>query len=141
MRQELEQSINVLFLIKQNKIDKDKLIELAIANKRWSININKIKQYINDEVLQIFSESLDGWERGIYKFGFVFKSLSVNYNYMLRNPINSISEIERRTIHDYIKEYHVSNFRADFNIDDIIPVLPHIFEKLSGKLKESLMQL
>jgi len=141
MRQELEQSINVLFLIKQRNMDRDYLIDLAINNKKWHVIVDAKKENITEEVLRKFSRSLDGWERKVYEFGFAFKSLSVNYNYMLKNPIVSLNEEERNSIHAYIEEYHDASFPHDFTIEDVIPIIPRIFAVLSERLKKSLLLL
>lgn len=142
MCQELDQVIRVLFLLKSKRHERDQFINLSINSQKWFLlgKDNK-KEYITDDIFLKFAETLGGWERSIYEFGTSFKSLSNNYNYLLKDPIISLNETERKRLYDYIKEYHVSDFPSDFSLKDIIPVLPLIFEKLSLSLRSYITQL
>ena len=98
--------------------------------------IEKIKKdYITDEMLVKFADSLSGWDKSIYEFGLSFDSLSKNFNYGSRDPIKSMNDLERDQLYNYIKEYHNIEFKRDFSLNELIPVLPLIIEKISNKLK------
>jgi hypothetical protein len=142
MCQELDQIIRLLFLIKSRSYERKQLINLAINSQKWYLlGENNKKEYITDEILFKFTDSLKGWERSFYEFGFSFKHLSTNYNYLLKDPIINLKKIERERIYNYIKEYHVQDWPINYTLDDIIPVLPLIFEKLSQNLSLYLAQL
>jgi hypothetical protein len=136
MCQELDQIIKILFLLKCEKNDKTNFIRLTVNNQKWyKTDRNEKKVFITDDFLRKYAESFTGWEKSIYNFGFSFKSLSNNLNYFLKNPIISLDESERLKIYEYIREYHEEDFPIDFSIDDLIPVLPLVFNRISEELK------
>jgi len=135
MCQELDQIILLLFLLKKKEYERNKLIGLSINSQKLYLAMpdNK-KEYITEKHLREFAGTLDGWEKSIYDFGTSFHSLSKNYNYLLKNPIVSMNETEKRQIHSYITEYHNKEFPAEFTIEDIVPVLVAVFDRLSKSL-------
>jgi hypothetical protein len=136
MCQELDQIIKILFLLKSEKSDRTNLMHLTVNNQKWyKMDRTEKKVFITDDFLEKYAESLIGWEKSIYYFGFSFKSLSNNLNYFLKNPIISLDESERLKIYEYIREYHKEDFPLDFSIDDLIPILPLVFNKISDELK------
>jgi hypothetical protein len=142
MCQELDQIIRLLFLIKSRSHEKILLINLAINSQKWYlIGGNNKKEFITEDVLMKFTKSLSGWERSIYEFGFSFKSLTNNFNYLLKDPLLKMKKNEREKIFNYITEYHVKDLPIEFTLNDIIPVLPLIFEKLSENLRSYISQL
>jgi hypothetical protein len=82
MCQELDQIIRLLFLLNSSSNEKKQFINSSINNHKWYIvnSLNK-KENITDEMLLKFTETLNGWDKSIYEFGFSFKSLSNNFNY------------------------------------------------------------
>jgi hypothetical protein len=142
MCQELDQYITVLFLLKQNMERRNHLISLSINSQKWYIvgSDNK-KEYITDDVLLKFTDSLTGWERSIYEIGFIFKHLTVNSNYVLKNPILSLDHIERKQIRDYIFEYHTTELPEEYKIEELVPILPLVFERISDNIKIYIVNL
>jgi hypothetical protein len=137
MCQELDQYIRILYLLKQTKGIKDKLIECTLNNQKWfTVGIDNKKVYITEEQILEFTETLSGWEKGICTFGIIFRSLSNNNNYILKNPIKSLDENERLLLLEYIREYHQNDFPDNFDIENLIPILPMIFSKISESIKE-----
>jgi hypothetical protein len=142
MCQELDQFIIVLYLLKQDLYRRNHLIGLSINSQKWFIiGKDTKKEYINDDVLLNFANSLTGWERSIYEIGFIFKHLTVNSNYVLKNPILSLDEAERKLIHEYVFEYHTKELPKEYKIDDLVPILPLVFEKISDSLKSYMVNL
>jgi|SRR5208282_4151651 len=142
MCQELDQLIRLLFLLNSNSDEKKQFMYSAINSQRWYIinNENK-KEYVTDETLLKFAETLNDWDRSIYEFGFSFNDLSTNFNYGSRDPIKSMNERNRKKLYNYVKEYHVRDFPASFSLDDLIPVLPMIIEEISSKLNKYLERI
>ena len=135
--QELDQFIRVLFLLKQNSIEKENFINNSINNQKWyRIGSNGKKEYITEESISLFAKTLTGWESSIYKFGYVFENVSKNFNYVLKDPIKGLDDKERKIVSDYVKEYHDNNFPKDYTIEDLMPVFPMIFMKISNSIKE-----
>lgn len=142
MCQELDQIVRILYLMNCGIDSKKQLISSSINNQKWHItHIDNQKEYITDEILVNFSKSLKGWDQSIIEFGYLFKSISVNYNYGLRDPIKSMSEPDRVAIYTYIKNYHVENFPMQFSTDDLIPILPMIMKLIGEKLNDYLNAL
>ena len=135
MCQELDQVIVLLFLLKKKEYERNKLIGLSINSQKLYLAMpdNK-KEYITEKYLKDFAGTLDGWEKSIYDFGTSFHSLSKNYNYLLKNPIQGMNEIEKKQIYKYITEYHNKGFPEEFSIEDLVPVLVAVFDKLSKSL-------
>lgn len=142
MCQELDQVIRLLYLIKSRSHEKDELIAQAINSQKWFLlGPDRKKTYITEETLSEFAKTLTGWEKAIYEFGLAFKSLSSNYNYILKDPIKGMKDAERDKIHAYIVEYHDKDFPADFALGNLIPELQAIFERISENLKLAMEQL
>jgi hypothetical protein len=136
MCQELDQLISLLFLLNSNPDDKKLFIHLSINSQKWYVlNRENKKEYITNENIVRFAESLMGWDKSIYEFGLSFDSLSKNFNYGSRDPIKSMNDFERDKLYSYIKEYHNTKFQRDFSVNELIPVLPLIIEEIYYKLK------
>jgi hypothetical protein len=135
MCQELDQAIFLLFLLKRKEYERSHLIKLSANSQKLYFNIldNK-KEYLTEKMLQDFASSLNGWEKSIYDFGTSFHSLSKNFNYLLKDPIRGMSDAEKKLIYDYVSEYHKNDFPSEFKIEDLLPILATIFERLSDSL-------
>jgi len=117
MRQELDQIIRLLFLLNSAKNVQKQLIESSINNHKWFvINKENKKDYITDEIISKYSESLKGWDKSIYEFGLAFGSLATTFNYGTKDPIKTMAENDRDKIYKYIIEYHDKDFPRDYNI-------------------------
>jgi hypothetical protein len=137
MCQELDQYIKILFLLKQTKQIRDQLIHNSINDQKWSIiNSDNKKEYITDQKLNEFAGNLVGWEARVFQFGCVFKNISNNFNYMLKDPIKSLDDSERALIHEYIREYHDSSFSKDYTITELVPILPMILKEISDSIRK-----
>jgi len=140
--QELDQVIRILYLSKGRMHEKDELISQAINSQKWfHLGADRKKIYITEETISEFATSLEGWEKAIYEFGLAFKSLSSNYNYILKDPIKGLKDGERQKIHAYIVEYHNPDFPADFALANLIPEIKSIFERISENLRLDMEQL
>jgi len=142
MCQELDQIIRLLFLLNSIPSERKQFMESSINSQKWyRLNSDNKKEHISDEMLLKFTETLREWDKSIYEFGFSFKSLSNNFNYGSKNPIKSMSEQDREKLHSYITEYHNRDFPDDFTLDDLIPVLPDIIERISTNLQSYMERL
>jgi hypothetical protein len=127
MCQELDQYIKLLYLVKQPYNIQEQLISCSINDKKWNIV---------DQDIENFAKTLTGWEADIYEFRNIFYRITINFNYLLRDPIHGLNESERKIIHDYIKEYHDQSIQNDYTIKELIPVFPMIFQKISDSIND-----
>ena len=126
MCQELDQYIKLLYIIKQPYNKKEELINCSINSKKWDVL---------DKDIDLFAKSLTGWDLSIYEFRNIFNKLTINYNYLLRDPLNGINESEKETIYKYINEYHDKEFVRNYSLAELVPVLPRIFDSISDNIK------
>jgi hypothetical protein len=135
MRQELDQVIKLLFLLNSTKNEQNQYIESSINNHKWFItNLDHKKEYITEESLTKYSETLSGWDKSIYEFGLAFGSLANTFNYGTKDPIKGMGENEKEKIYNYISEYHNKNFPREYDLSILILELPTILNKISINL-------
>jgi hypothetical protein len=126
MCQELDQYIKLLYILKQPYDKKEHLINCSINSKKWDVL---------DQDIDLFAKGLTGWDLAIYEFRNVFNKLTINYNYLLRDPLNGINESDKESIFKYINEYHDSEFKRNYSLAELIPVLPMIFNRITDNIK------
>jgi hypothetical protein len=142
MCQELDQMISILFILNRNENDRNHLINLSANSHKWFfLDWDNKKQYIGEKEIIEFSDTLVDWEKRIYEFGLSFHKLSVNFNYLLKDPILGMSEMDKQHISDYIKEYHDSNFGNEFGIQELVPFLEIVFTSITQRIGTYLEKL
>jgi hypothetical protein len=135
MCQELDQMISILFILNRNEYEQNHLINLSANSHKWYfLDGENKKNYIVEKDLIEYADTFVGWEKSIYEFGLSFHKLSINYNYLLKDPILGMSDIEKKHISDYIKEYHDSNFNNEFGIQELVPFLENIFTSITQRI-------
>ena len=133
--QELDQMISILFVLNRNEYERNHLINLSANSHRWYfLDENNKKIYVVEKDLIAYADSLKGWEKSIYEFGLSFQKLSINFNYLLKDPIQGMSEMERKQISDYIQEYHDKSFPDTFGILELVPLLEKIFTSITQRI-------
>jgi hypothetical protein len=142
MCQELDQVIKILFLLNSKKDDQKQFIESSINSQKWYIiGSNNKKEYVTDDVVIQYSETLVGWDKSIYEFGLAFGNIANTFNYGTRDPIKGIGENDKNKIYRYIIEYHNKDFPENYDLGNLIIELPTIFNKISNNLKSYLDKL
>jgi len=123
--------------MKQPKHIKDQLLSNSINDQKWYIvgSDNK-KVYIVDKDIEDFAKELKGWEFDIFEFRNVFYKVNNNFNYILKDPIKGLNDSERELIYKYVKEYHDPEFKNDYTIKELVPVLPIIFKRIADNIKD-----
>lgn len=135
MCQELDQVVSLLFLLNSDKHNKKSFIQSSINSQKWYVISKENKrEYVTEEMIVRFAETLSGWDKSIYEFGLSFSNLSKNFNYGSKDPIKSMNDGDREKLYAYIKEYHDKDFPSDFSLNELIPVLPLIIKEISDKL-------
>lgn len=137
LRQELDSMVRVLHvLLQQTESQKNSLIESCLRGDRWNITDAKMVSEAN---------KLNGWENLVYKFGCSFVHLSNLCDINAINISEMLTEQERNDIANYINAYHywdkTEKFPNPFTVEDILPQLLHIFEKIADNLEYYLEKL
>jgi len=133
--QELDQIVRLLFLLNSRAEDRRLFMESSINSHKWfRMNSENKKELITEEILLKFTDTLNGWDRAVYEFGFAFNNLSSNFNYGSKDPIKSMSDVDRQNLYKYITEYHVKDFPREFTLGDLVPILPAIIKLISKNL-------
>ncbi len=137
--QELDQYIRLLFLFKQPQHIRDELIGHSINNQKWYYTNNENKKVIiTDQHIEDFAKGLQEWDSDIFEFRNIFYKITINFNYILRDPIKGLNEMERELLYKYIREYHDSDFPKQYSINDLFPILPAIFTRIYESIKQKL---
>lgn len=144
LRQELDSMIRVIYLLATTDMsERQRLIEASVAGKRWKrINRKDKKKYITDHDMEKLSTKLHDWAENVYKFGCNFIHLSSAHDYNDRDPFVNLPAETQREIIDYLRFYHGGRPTQEHpTFDDLTPLFPEVFEKISGNLKTHLKQL
>jgi len=140
LRQELDSMIRVIFLLAQkDRGYRNELIEAAVSGKAWTARGTRRK--ITDRDMVELANKLHGWTRSVYQFGCGFIHLSSLHDYRDRDPLAQISEEEREAILEHLRSYHGGPLNPSPTFDDIVPLLPKVFEKIASNLECYLRQI
>ena len=132
LRQELDSYLRIMYLLESDK--KELFISQTLAGLKWSYIKNGRKYNITDAIILNNIFDIQGWEKRVYDLGCAFIHLSNFHNYLLVNPFLSLSENDKKSILQFIKDYHGIELQ-ELNINTIIPVLPLVMEKISKNLQ------
>jgi hypothetical protein len=135
MCQELDQMIAILFLLNRNEAERKHLLNLSANSHRWYFQNNEDKkQYITEKDLFSFADTLEGWDKDIYEFGLSFNKLSINYNYLMKDPIIGMNDSDKKKIFTYINKYHDTNFPLKFKLMELVPLLEEVFYRITENI-------
>lgn len=140
LRQELDSMVRVIYLLAQpDRTYRNQLIASAISGKTWTVKGSRHR--ITDRVMVDLAQKLHGWTRSVYEFGCGFIHLSNLHDYRTRDPLTQISPAERDTILEHLRYYHGGPSNPAPTFDDIVPLLPRVFDKIADNLACYLKQL
>jgi len=136
LRQELDSMIRAIYLLTISNIsEREKLIIKTLTGEKWKrINKNGKNESITDKNMVEIADSLNGWTLSVYKFGCSFIHLSEFHNYNSVNPFSLLSEAEKKDIVSHINNYHCASLNSNSSLEDIIPYLPGVMEKIRSNL-------
>lgn len=140
LRQELDSMIRVIFLLAQNDMAyRNELIEASVSGKKWTATGSR--RTITDREMVELANKLHGWTRSVYQFGCGFIHLSNLHDYRNRDPLAQITREEREAILEHLRNYHGGPSNLSPTFDDIVPLLPKVFEKIADNLECYLRQI
>lgn len=129
LRQELDSMVRVIFLLSiDDHHERNQLMKTVLDGGRWPIEIT-------DAQMVDLADSLHGWTRSVYRFGCAFIHLSAMHQYGDRDPMGMISMRQRRDIVEHVQNYHGVSLRNPPKLEDILRLLPQIFDKIAGNLE------
>jgi len=143
LRQELDSMVRVVYLLNISEIDKrNLLIQKTLNGDKWTfINHNNKVQNITDRDMVDISNELWGWTQNVYKFGCSFIHLSNFHNYLTEDPFMALSDTQKEDIINQINNYHSANLNLNSSLEEIIPYLPNIMEKITANFECNIRSL
>ena len=134
LRQELDSMVRCVFLLSVTDMQyRERLIHDAVTGKAWRTVDGKHK--VTDRDMVDLSGKLHGWTQNVYAFGCGFIHLSAFHDYKDRDPFESLTSDERRSIAHYLHYYHGFVMDQNTKLRDIENVLPGVFQKISDNLE------
>lgn len=139
LRQELDSMVRVIYLLYiKDQTYREELIKASVEGRQWTLQGKKAK--VTDREMVNLSQTLErGWTESVYRFGCAFIHLSSFHDYKDRDAMDMISVQDRRDIVAHVTQYHGAPRGEKFN--DLIPILPMVFEKIASNLESYLSDL
>ncbi len=139
LRQELDSMVRVIFLLRQDLPRRDRLIAAAVQGERWTRESSR--SAVTDREMVNIADQLTGWTKSVYKFGCAFIHLSNLHDYNDRDPLRALPLEEREDLLNHCRYYHGGPSVGSDTLDDLVPYLPAVLDKISGNLECYLKQL
>lgn len=137
LRQELDSMVRVIYLLNISDLNlRESFIQKTLEGKKWSvINQNGKKQNVTDKDMVDLANNLNGWTQNVYKFGCAFIHLSNFHDYLTEDPFQSLPDNEKDDIINQMKNYHFAILNRESSLNDIIPYLPNVMDKISSNFE------
>jgi hypothetical protein len=133
--------VRVIFLLAtDDRSYRDQLIDMSVRGERWRRRRSKKK--VTDREMVDLADRFQGWTAAVYKFGCAFIHLSNQHDYGTRDPFLALPAGEQETVIQYLRHYHHRRPEAERpRFQDIVPLLPDVFEKIAANLECYLREL
>jgi len=133
LRQELDSMIRVIYLLSISDMAyRDELIRASVEGRQWTASGNRRR--VTDRDMVNLANKLQGWTESVYRFGCAFIHLSNLHDYQERDPMEMISDDEKKAILKHMRHYHGGPPEPDPAFSDLFPYLPSVFEKIASNL-------
>lgn len=133
LRQELDSMVRVMYLLAvRDRSVRVRLIKDSIGGRRWRGSNGK---FITDREMVKLADRLTGWAESVYRFGCAFIHLSNHHDHLARDPFKALPPSDRRHIISHLEHYHGSLRTQTPGIDDLLPLIPLVFTKISENLR------
>jgi hypothetical protein len=133
LRQELDSLIRVLYLDSiTDMLRREELIKQTLEGKKWTDERGRL---ISDAQMIKHANELGGWAQYAYRFGCAFIHLSILHDYQESDLLSVISKEDKEVILRYMRDYHGGPTQSDPTLDDIVPYLPNVFDKIASNLE------
>ena len=134
LRLELDSLIRVAYLNSINDINQmECLLKQFNKGKRWKYE----KQLITDRAMlnNVMWNLGLGWAQPIYDICCAFIHLSPYHDWGEIEPTRAISDLERSSIVQYVKEQQNICLANDFEFSDLVKISSGVFDKLHRNLE------
>ncbi|HBC3474072.1 TPA: hypothetical protein KDY89_004183 [Vibrio parahaemolyticus] len=137
LRQELDSLIRVLYLLSISDLEeRSRLMVCTVNGERWKVTTPKGKEAaVTDAMMVEISQQFAGWARSVYKFGCAFIHLSNFHGYNASNPLETISDEEKKDILDHMRHYHGGPQSDNPTFQELADYFPRVFEKIKDNLE------
>jgi hypothetical protein len=139
LRQELDSLVRVMFLLAtRDRRERIRLIRDSVNGRRWRYSTGGL---ITDGKMVALAKRLTGWAGSVYGFGCSFIHLSNFHDRLARDPFRALPTSEQREIISHIEQYHGPLATKTPGINDLLPLIPRVFTKVTDNLRCYLDQL
>lgn len=133
LRQELDSMVRVMFLLSISDLNlREHFINQTLEGIKWSYP--NTKKVVTDKQMVDLADKFYGWPFFVYKLGCAFIHLSAMVYYKNSNPFLLLSVSERNDITRFLHQYHSFLLELELNLENIIPYLDKVFNKVSSNL-------
>ncbi len=140
LRQELDSLVRVVFLLAQDdRSYRQQLINDSVSGERWRRHDST--QPVTDREMVDLTNTLHGWTKSVYAFGYAFIHLSNLHDHQTRDPLYQITDSERNAILHHLRQYHGGPNGDSPAFSDVVPYLPMVFDKIADNLGYYVEQL
>ena len=140
LRQELDSLVRVVFLLAQaDRAYRQRLIAESVSGRRWKAPNSK--KVVTDREMVDLTDTIHGWTKSVYAFGCAFIHLSSFHDHNARDPLDQVSEGERKAILDHLRHYHGGPSGSSPRFNEVVLYLPMVFTKIADNLECYVKQL
>jgi len=133
LRQELDSMVRVMYLLAlRDRAYRTKLIEDSVNGRQWH---HANGRRITDRQMVNLANTLTGWAESVYKFGCAFIHLSNFHDRLARDPFKALPASEQRHIISHVEHYHGPLPTKTPGIDNLLPLIPRVFAKVTDNLR------
>lgn len=134
LREELELYVRTFYLLNQEQIDRETLLNDFFNGFKWKVTEKKMVDFTKDN-------SAQGWEEITYLIGCYFVHLTVFHNWSNEDITKFVTVYEKQILVNYINQFHNASLNINSTFEDIIQYSLDIFKKIKSNLEYQLEQL
>jgi len=135
LRQEIDTFVRLVYLDALDDPEAARLIEALVKGKTWSRIKGGHQQRITDREMVELAQARYFWIEKAYQFGCKLIHLSDFHDYESVDPFTAISNSDKQTIIDFLRDYH--GYRGnDIDLPRFIELLSKVMKKIRSKVGE-----
>lgn len=136
LRMELDSMVRVIYLLTKDIDERERLIRQTLAGEQWTQTTQRGKyKRVTDKDMVLIASKLQGWTQNVYSFGCSFIHLSNFHLHDELNPLDAVTPEEKKIILKYLRHYHSKPESDNPSYEEILALIPCVFNKIYGNLK------